>query len=182
MTADAAPYITRLREAQGLFRAKEQTRAFELARDLQATFPQAEDVATFYKAVARFINEMVRQSVRDENHDMTFYYARMLLTDPIFREPARDALLGAARAGLSPRDRVAVLYHVCRDDSGLDTGLVLYWREIALCIQDLPADDDSIALGFDVLGVLPGHTVALDGLADLIAQQHDGSTPYGKQV
>lgn len=175
MTPQVPPYRARLREAQGLFRAKEQSRAFELARDLYKTHPQAEDVTAFYTAAARYINGMVRKNIRAENHDMTIYYARMLFEDPTFRDAAQTALLDAARAGLAPRARVDLLYPLCRTQA--PSGVVQvadpapYWREIALCIQDLPADARNIDLGFDVLSVLPGHTVALDGLATLVAQE-----------
>jgi hypothetical protein len=173
-------YLKLLREAQGLFRANEQSRAFEIAQDLRTRFPDAQDIGIFYDAAAKYINVMVHKNRREENHALTIYYAEMLIDNPTHGDFARTALLEASRAGLIPQERVDLLHPVCKDA----TELTQYWHEIASCLPDLPANDKTIDLGFDTLEQLPGHDVALAALAQLIARQNDADPaphPSGKQ-
>ena len=158
------PYKASLREAQNLFRSKEQARAFELAKSLHAEFPNAADIQVFHDAVARSILGTAKKMALTEDHDMVIFYARLLLDNPALKEGAHKAILDATRAGLDLQDRAILLYDICQEDPQN----VPYWREIALCVQYLSANDKNIEIGFDTVKMLPGHGIALRGLVTLI--------------
>lgn len=166
MNVDAPQYMTRLREAQNLYRSREKTQAFKIARELNGEFPDEEVVKKFHDAVARSILALAKTKLQSENYEIAIHYAQLLLDTIVNLDTVRKIILEAARAGLSPENRAALLYEVCRGDQQHTP----YWREMALCVYALEPSKKNIELGFDVLKALPGHTEALRGLSLLIRQ------------
>mgnify|MGYP001037264931 CR=1 FL=1 len=167
MSVIAPAYKARLREAQNLFRSQEKAQAFKLAQTLYEDFSQVEGVVNFYNAVARSILMLAKTKQQSEDYEMAIHYAQLLLGNQTHQEPVHKILLAAARAGLSPQEKVAMLYQVCQ----YDPVNMSCWREIALCIHTLDPNGANIEIGFDVLKVLPGHNEALRGL-NLLIKKH----------
>ena len=172
MSAQPPPYQARLSEAQTLFRTTEKTQAFERMRALLDDYPEAEPVEKFYGATARYIESVLRKSVQASEHEMMIHYGRMLLCDARFHDRAESAVLEAARATLPAADRVVLLQEVCHDRPDLTD----YWREIGRCLSELPADNAMIELGFATRVILPDDSIALAGLAALVARATDTPT------
>jgi len=167
MSVIAPAYKARLREAQNLFRSQEKVQAFKLAKTLYKEFPQVEGVVDFHNAVARSILMLAKTKLQSEDYEIAIHYAQLLLGNETHQELVHKILLEAARAGLSAKERVALLYQVCQYDPKNTS----CWREIALCVHTLDPNAANIEICFDVLKALPGHNEAIHGL-NLLIKNH----------
>ncbi|MEO0030546.1 MAG: hypothetical protein RIS94_304 [Pseudomonadota bacterium] len=157
-------YTKRLRAARTAFRERDTDTARELALGLIADHGRDDVLDAFVGAINRYLNATMRAALRAGDHHGVMRHGEPLLAEPDHRDAARAAFIGAARAALSPEDRVTTLRNL---ESALEA-VPDYWTALAEVVGDLPPLPENIELGFEVLERLPGHDRGLHGLHTLV--------------